>query len=104
MSRVEVDKRIQNRLRRRSAGPVHSDAAFLALLTTDSDADQLTIIADRLRHKVAIPRGVRSAQLISFTASVTVAAIDSKRPSMERITAPASTPSASDFSTGGNQD
>ena len=80
----QVGERIQNRLRGPDLLGRFDDSAFLALLTTDSDGEKLTIIADRLRHEVAFPVEF-DGQLISFTASVTVAAIGSKRPSMELI-------------------
>ncbi len=82
----QVGERIQNRLRGPDLLGRFDDSAFLALLATDSEPEQLTIIADRLRHEVAFPVEF-DGQLISFTASVTVAAIGSKRPSMERILA-----------------
>ncbi len=80
----QVAERIQTRLRGPDLLGRFDDAAFLTLLTTDSDLEQLRIIADRLRSEVSFPVDFDGG-LVSFTASVMVASIGPKRPSIERI-------------------
>ncbi len=82
----QVAERIQTRLRGPDLLGRFDDAAFLTLLTTDSDLEQLRIIADRLRSEVAFPVDFDGG-LVSFTASVMVASIGAKRPSVERVLA-----------------
>ena len=60
------------------------DAAFLALLTTDSGADQVREIAERLRDEVVFPVEF-DGSLVSFTASVMVGMIGSPRPTIEKV-------------------
>ncbi len=80
----QVAERIQARLRGPDLLGRFDDAAFLTLLTTDSDLEQLRIIADRLRSEVSFPVDFDGG-LVSFTASVMVAAIGPQRPSVERV-------------------
>ncbi len=80
----QVGERIQARLRGPDLVGRLDQAAFLALLTSDSDLEQLKEIADRLRNEVSFPVEVDGV-LVSFTASVMVASIGVKRPSLERV-------------------
>lgn len=80
----QVAERIQARLRGPDVLGCFDESAFLTLLTSDSDLEQLRIIADRLRSEVAFPVDFDGG-LVSFTASVMVASIGPKRPSIERV-------------------
>ena len=82
----QVGERIQARLRGPDLVGRLDQAAFLALLTSDSDLEQLKEIADRLRNEVSFPVEVDGV-LVSFTASVAVASISGRRPSVERALA-----------------
>ncbi len=82
----EVSSRIENKLRAPDMIGRFEEAGFLVLMTTDSEPDQLTDVADRLRNEVAFPIEV-DGKLLSFTASVVVASIAHHRPSIERILA-----------------
>jgi len=62
------------------------DAGFLIMMNSDSSAEQLTEIADRLRGEVAFPVELDS-RLVSFTASVAVGSLTAQQPSIERILA-----------------
>ncbi len=82
----EVSSRIQHKLRAPDMIGRFEEAGFLVLMTTDSDPEQLTEVAERLRDEVAFPIEV-DGKLLSFTASVVVASIARHRPSIERILA-----------------
>ncbi len=79
----EVGHRLQNRLRSPDVLGRFDQAGFLGLLGSEAPPAQLTEIADRLRDEVAFPVEVDNA-LVSFTASVAVASVTSRRPSIER--------------------
>jgi diguanylate cyclase (GGDEF)-like protein len=82
----EVGARIQTKLRAPDILGRFEDAGFLVMMTTDSPAEQLTEVAERLRNEVAFPVELDSS-LVSFTASVVVGSITKHRPSIERILA-----------------
>lgn len=82
----QVGERVQARLRGPDLLGRFDDAAFLALLTTDSPPDQLREIAERLRDEVVFPVEFDGG-LISFTASVMVGIMGTKRPSIEKVQA-----------------
>ncbi len=82
----EVGQRLQSRLRSPDVLGRFDDAGFLSLLVSDAPTQQLTDIADRLRDEVAFPVEVDDT-LVSFTASVAVASITQRRPSIERALA-----------------
>jgi len=82
----EVGQRLQTRLRSPDVLGRFDNAGFLSLLTSDAPTSQLTEIADRLRDEVAFPVDVDDT-LVSFTASVAVASISERRPSIERALA-----------------
>ena len=82
----QVGERVQARLRGPDLLGRLDDDAFLALLTTDSNLEQLTEIADRLRNEVAFPVEFDGG-LVSFTASVMVGSIGTRRPSLEKVEA-----------------
>lgn len=98
----QVAERIQARLRGPDLLGRFDDAAFLTLLTTDSDLEQLRIIADRLRSEVSFPVDFDGG-LVSFTASVMVAAIGPKRPSVERVLSRLETVGQKAAASGGNR-
>ncbi len=98
----QVGERIQARLRGPDLLGRFDEAAFLALLTTDSDLEQLTEIADRLRNEVSFPVEF-DAGLVSFTASVMIASIGQKRPTVERVLARMETVGKKAAATGGNR-
>jgi diguanylate cyclase (GGDEF)-like protein len=80
----QVGERIQARLRGPDLLGRFDDEAFLALLTTESNLEQLNEIADRLRNEVAFPVEF-DGSLVSFTASVLVGSIGTSRPTLERV-------------------
>lgn len=82
----ETGQRIQERLRAPDVLGRFDDAGFLVLMSSDSDPEQLTDIAERLRGEVAFPVELDKG-LVSFTASVVVGSITHQRPSIERILA-----------------
>lgn len=82
----EVGQRLQTRLRSPDILGRFDDAGFLSLLTSDAPTSQLTDIADRLRDEVAFPVDFDNS-LVSFTASVAVASILERPPSIERALA-----------------
>ncbi len=82
----QVGERVQARLRGPDLLGRFDDAAFLALLTTDSSPEQLREIAERLRDEVVFPVEF-DGSLISFTASVMVGMIGTNRPTIEKIQA-----------------
>lgn len=82
----EVSNRVQHKLRAPDMIGRFEDAGFLVLMTTDSQAEDLTDVAERLRDEVAFPIEI-DGNLLSFTASVVVASIAHHRPSIERILA-----------------
>ena len=82
----ETGLRLQDRLRGPDLLGRFDDAGFLVVLSSDSDADQLSTIAERLRSEVAFPVELDKG-LVSFTASVVVGSITSPRVSIERVLA-----------------
>ena len=82
----EVGQRIQGRLRSPDVLGRFDEAGFLTLLTSDAPTTQLTEIAERLRAEVAFPVEF-DGSLVSFTASVAVASVSDRRPSVERALA-----------------
>ncbi|MEZ5379468.1 MAG: diguanylate cyclase [Acidimicrobiales bacterium] len=80
----QVGERVQARLRGPDLLGRFDDAAFLALLTTDSPPEQLREIAERLRDEVVFPVEF-DGSLISFTASVMVGMIGTNRPTIDKI-------------------
>lgn len=98
----QVGERIQARLRGPDLLGRFDDAAFLSLLTTDSDLDQLKEIADRLRNEVSFPVEFDGG-LVSFTASVMIASVGPKRPTIERVLARLDTVAQKAAATGGNR-
>ena len=82
----EVGQRLQSRLRSPDVLGRFDRAGFLSLLVSDAPTRQLTEIAGRLRDEVAFPVEV-DGTLVSFTASVAVASITERRPSIERALA-----------------
>jgi len=79
----EVGQRIQARLRSPDVLGRFDDSGFLALLGSEAPPAQLTEIAERLRGEVAFPVEVDNG-LASFTASVAVASITSRRASIHK--------------------
>ncbi len=98
----QVGERVQARLRGPDLLGRLDDAAFLALLTTDSELEQLREIADRLRGEVSFPVEVDGG-LVSFTSSVMVVSIGAKRPSLERVLARLETVGRKAAASGGNR-
>ncbi len=98
----QVGERVQARLRGPDLLGRLDDAAFLALLTTESDLEQLKEIADRLRAEVSFPVEVDGV-LVSFTSSVMVASIGPKRPSLERVLARLESVGRKAAASGGNR-
>ncbi len=82
----QVGERIHGRLRGPDLLGRYDDDAFLVIMASGMDADQLTAVADRLRNEIAFPVEVEGG-LVSFTASVAVGALGRQRPSLERILA-----------------
>ncbi len=82
----EVSERLTVKLRAPDLLGRYEEAGFLALLTSDAPAEELTDIADRLRNEIAFPVSL-DQKLVSFTASVAIAPIRKKRPSAERVLA-----------------
>lgn len=79
----EVGQRLQSRLRSPDVLGRFDDSGFLALLGSEAPPSQLTEIAERLRGEVAFPVEVDNG-LASFTASVAVASITSRRASIHK--------------------
>ncbi len=98
----EASNRIQHKLRAPDMIGRFEQAGFLVLMTTDSKADQLTEVAERLRDEVAFPIEV-DGKLLSFTASVVVASITHHRPSIERVLALLEAAANRAVVTGGNR-
>ncbi len=82
----EVGSRIEGRLRSPDTVGRYDEAGFLVVMTSDSPAEQLTQIAERLRGEVAFPVEFGGG-LVSFTASIVVGKVSYERPSIERILA-----------------
>jgi diguanylate cyclase (GGDEF)-like protein len=80
----QVGERVQSRLRGPDLLGRFDEAAFLALLTTDSPVEQVREIAERLRDEVVFPVEF-DGSLISFTASIMVGMIGPTRPSIEKV-------------------
>ncbi|NNF54747.1 MAG: GGDEF domain-containing protein [Acidimicrobiales bacterium] len=97
----QVAERLSTRLRGSDMLGRIDDHAFLAVLVSDSDLDELTAVADRLRDEVSFPVEFNST-LVSFTASVLVASIGTKPPSVERIVARLEAAGQKAAATGGN--
>ncbi len=98
----QVAERLSTRLRGSDLLGRVDDRAFLALLVSESDLGELTVIADRLRDEVSFPVEF-DANLVSFTASVFVASIGDKPPSVERILARLEAAGEKAAATGGNR-
>lgn len=98
----QVAERLTTRLRGSDLLGRIDDRAFLALLVSESDLGELTAIADRLRDEVSFPVEF-DATLVSFTASVLVASIGDKPPSVERILTRLETAGEKAAATGGNR-
>lgn len=79
----EVGQRLQGRLRSPDVLGRFDQAGFLGLLSSEAPPDQLKVIAERMRAEVAFPVEVDSS-LVSFTATVAVASLTARRPSIER--------------------
>lgn len=82
----ETGLRLQDRLRGPDLLGRFDDAGFLVVLSSDSSAEELTTIAERLRGEVAFPVELDKG-LVSFTASVVVGSITSPKVSIERVLA-----------------
>ena len=80
----DVGVRLQGRLRSPDVLGRFSEAGFVSLLTSDAQVSQLTAIAGRLRDEVTFPVEFDDA-LVSFTASVAVASLVNRKPTIERI-------------------
>ena len=80
----QVGERLQGRLRAPDLLGRFDDHGFLVLLASDMGAEQLTAVALRLREEIAFPVEHESA-LLSFTASMAVAPLGLRRPSLERV-------------------
>ena len=82
----ETGLRLQDRLRGPDLLGRFEDAGFLVVMSSDSTAEELTAVAERLRAEVAFPVELDKG-LVSFTASVVVGSITSPRVSIERVLA-----------------
>ncbi len=82
----ETGLRLQDRLRGPDVLGRFDEAGFLVLMSSDSSADELTAVAERLRSEVAFPVELDKG-LVSFTASVVVGSITSPKVSIERVLA-----------------
>lgn len=80
----DVGNRIHGRLRGPDVLGRFDEAGFLTLLTSDAPTTQLTTIANRLRDEVAFPVEFDD-KLVSFTASVAVASLGDRRPSIDHV-------------------
>jgi diguanylate cyclase (GGDEF)-like protein len=80
----QVAERLHGRLRAPDLLGRFDDNGFLVLLTSDMGTEQLTAVARRLREEIAFPVEHESA-LLSFTASMAVAPLGLRRPSVERL-------------------
>jgi len=80
----QVGERVQARLRGPDMLGRFEASGFLVLLTTDAELETLKEIADRLRDEVSFPVEFNGT-LVSFTSSVLVGSVSTKRPSMERV-------------------
>jgi diguanylate cyclase (GGDEF)-like protein len=80
----DVGSRIHGRLRSPDVLGRFDEAGFLTLLTSDAPITQLTTIANRLRDEVAFPVEFDN-ELVSFTASVAVASLGDRRPSIDHV-------------------
>ncbi len=80
----DVGARIQGRLRSPDIMGRFDEAGFVTLLTSDAQVAQLTTIANRLRDEVAFPVEFDN-DLVSFTASIAVASIGNRQPSIEQV-------------------
>lgn len=98
----EVGGRLQGRLRSPDVLGRFDQAGFVTLLTSDASVPQLTEIATRLRDEVAFPVDFDGG-LVSFTASVAVASLVGRRPSIERVLAQLDTAAEKVAVAGGNR-
>jgi diguanylate cyclase (GGDEF)-like protein len=80
----QVGERIHNRLRAPDVLGRLDEHGFLALMASDMDGAQLGRVALRLREEIAFPVEHENA-LLSFTASMAVAPVGRRRPSLERL-------------------
>jgi len=98
----QVAERLGTRLRGSDLLGRMDDRSFLALLVSDSDVDELTKVADRLRDEVSFPVEY-DGTLVSFTSSVLVATIGDKPPSIERIVSKVEAVGQKALASGGNR-
>ncbi len=98
----QVAERLGTRLRGSDLLGRMDDRSFLALLVSDSDTDELTTVADRLRDEVSFPVEYDST-LVSFTSSVLVATIGPKPPSIDRIVSKVESIGQKALAAGGNR-
>ena len=99
----EVAGRLQGRLRSPDILGRFDEAGFVTLLTSDASVDQLTEIASRLRSEVAFPVDLEGG-LVSFTASVAVASVDTRdRPTIEQVMAKLDAVAVRAAASGGNR-
>lgn len=98
----EVGQRIHARLRTPDLLGRFDDAGFLGLLGSDAPTAQLTEIAERLRAEVAFPVEF-DGDLVSFTASVAVASISKRRPTLEKAMAQLEAAARRAAASGGNR-
>ncbi|MCP4228276.1 MAG: GGDEF domain-containing protein [Actinomycetia bacterium] len=80
----DVGTRIQGRLRSPDIMGRFDEAGFVTLLTSNAPIAQLTTIANRLRDEVAFPVEFDD-DLVSFTASIAVASLGDRRPSVDQV-------------------
>lgn len=98
----QVAERLAARLRGSDLLGRMSDHSFLTLLVTDSPTDELATVAERLRNEVCFPVEF-DGTLVSFTASVLVAALGEKPPTVERIVGRLESAGEKASSAGGNR-
>lgn len=98
----EVGGRLQGRLRSPDVLGRFDQAGFVTLLTSDASVSQITEIGCRLRDEVAFPVEFDGG-LVSFTASVAIASLVDRRPSIERVLAQLDTAAVRASGAGGNR-
>ncbi len=98
----QVGERVQARLRGPDLLGRFDDGAFLAVLASESTAEQLSEIAERLRNEVSLPVEFDGG-LVSFTSSVLVATIGVRRPTLDQIQTKVEAMGSKLASSGGNR-
>lgn len=83
---TQVGERIHSRLRAPDLLGRFDAHGFLVLMASDMDREQLGRVALRLRDEIAFPVEHQSA-LLSFTASMAVAPLGVRRPTLDRLVA-----------------